>query len=145
MQARASVRQAREGARAFRDGFVLSAGEGSDGGSLLDLSPQLANLVGAQLARLMGGDVFRSVDDFLKIVAFEQEPPAEDAPRLKQEWRRMAKNVFAMFEMVARNWTPRLCADFVDVGDGATRRAARRRPLDHHTPRAHRHQGRPVH
>ena len=36
--------------RAFRDGFVLSAGEGSDGGSLLDLSPQLANLSGAQLA-----------------------------------------------------------------------------------------------
>ena len=32
--------------RAFRDGFVLSAGEGSDGGSLLDLSPQLANLSG---------------------------------------------------------------------------------------------------
>ena len=59
VQARA-VRQASEGLRAFRDGFVLSAGEGSDGGSLLDLSPQLANLSGAQLARLMGGDVFRS-------------------------------------------------------------------------------------
>ena len=66
----------------------------------------------------MGGDVFRTVDDFLKIVAFEQAPPAEDSPRLKQEWNRMAKNVFMIFEIVARNWTPRLCADFLTWATG---------------------------
>ena len=104
--------------RAFRDGFVLSAGEGSDGGSLLDLSPQLANLSGAQLARLMGGDVFRSSKDFLKIVAFEQAPPAEDPPLLKQEWyRRVAAGLRPLPDSGAK-WTPRQCADFPDLGDG---------------------------
>ena len=105
--------------RAFRDGFVLSAGEGSDGGSLLDLSPQLANLSGAQLARLMGGDTFRSVDDFLKIVAFEQAPPADDPPLLRQEWHREAKRVFERFAFMVKNfWTPRQCADFLTWATG---------------------------
>ena len=104
--------------RAFRDGFVLSAGEGSDGGSLLDLSPQLANLSGAQLARLMGGDVFRSSKDFIKIVAFEKEPPADDPPRLKEEWHRLRKHVFYMFAETVHEWTPRQCADFLTWATG---------------------------
>ena len=44
--------------------------------------------------------------------------------------------------MVGSSWTPAVRR--LHVGDGASR-AARRRPLDHHTPRARRHQGRQVH
>ena len=60
-----------------------------------------------------------------------------------------AENVATMLDLVRSIGEEQVDAAAVrrlpDLGDRATRRAARRRSLHHHTPRAHRYQGRPVH
>ena len=94
--------------RAFRDGFVLSAGEGSDGGSLLDLSPRLADdPSGAQLARLMGGDVFPHsgrLPQNRRVGAGAAGRRTRHAS--SRSGSRMAKKMSSCrFEIVARNWT----------------------------------------